>query len=99
MELARKYEENHFVIILGGLHIEMAGLKVIGNWLEDCGWVEALVQAKVAFAGTRNSFLKVSHVTRTTHAHQVTASCLHILLFLHLWLLYACLIFYARYMI
>ena len=38
-----KYGENHFVIILGGLHIEMAGLKVIGNWLEDCGWVEALV--------------------------------------------------------
>ena len=35
--------ENHFVIILGGLHIEMAGLKMIGNWLDDCGWVEALV--------------------------------------------------------
>ena len=53
-----KYGENHFVIILGGLHIEMAGLKVIGNWLEDCGLVEALVQAKVASAGIGNSFLK-----------------------------------------
>ena len=71
------YGENHFVIILGGLHIEMAGLKVIGNWLEDCGWVEALVQAKLAFAGTGNSFLKVSQGTRTRHAHQVTASCLY----------------------
>ena len=36
MELARKYGENHIVIILGGLHIEMAVLKVIDNWLEDC---------------------------------------------------------------
>ena len=33
------YGENHFVIILGGLHIEMAGFKVIGDWLEDSGWV------------------------------------------------------------
>ena len=60
-----KYGENHFVIILGGLHIEMAGLKEI---------------AKLAFAGTGNSFLKVSHVTRTRHAHQVTATCLYTLL-------------------
>lgn len=74
------YGENHFIIILGGLHIEMAGLKVIGDWLEDTGWVEALVQAKVASAGTADSFLKASHVTRTRHAHQVTASSLHILL-------------------
>ncbi len=33
------YGEDHFVIVLGGLHIEMAGLKVIGDWLEDTGWV------------------------------------------------------------
>jgi hypothetical protein len=72
--------ENHFVIVLGGLHIEMAGLKVIGDWLEDSGWVEALVQAKVASAGIADSFLKASHVTRTRHAHQVTASSLYILL-------------------
>ena len=68
------YGENQFVIVLGGLHIEMAGLKVIGDWLEDSGWVEALVQAKVASAGTADSFLKASHVTRMRHAHQVTAS-------------------------
>jgi len=74
------YGEDCFVIILGGLHIEMAGLKVIGDWLEDSGWVEALVQAKVASAGIADSFIKVSHVTRTRHAHQVTASSLYILL-------------------
>ena len=41
----------------------MAGLKVIGIWLEDCGWVETLVQAKVAYVRTGNSVMKVSHVT------------------------------------
>ena len=50
------------------------------DWLEDSGWVEALVQAKVASAGIADSFLKASHVTRTRHAHQVTASSLYILL-------------------
>ena len=51
-----KYGENHFVIILGVLHIEMAGLKLIGDWLEDCGLVEALVKAKVASAGLQIPF-------------------------------------------
>ncbi len=53
---------------------------MIGDWLEDSGWVQALVQAKVASAGIADSFLKVSHVTRTRHAHQVTATALYILL-------------------
>ena len=75
-----KPREKHFVTLLGGLHIEMAALNVIGDRLEDSSWVEALVQAKVASAGTAESFLKATHVTRTRHAHQVTASCLYILL-------------------
>ena len=70
------YGEKHFITVLGGLHIEMASLKVLGDWLEDSGWVEAFVQAKVASAGIAESFLKASHVTRTRHAHQVTASSL-----------------------
>ena len=58
----------------------MAALKLIGDWLEVSGWVEALVQAKVASSGVAESFLKASHVTRTRHAHQVTASALHLLM-------------------
>jgi len=58
----------------------MAGLKVIGNWLKDCGWVEAIVEAKIASAGTADSFLKVSHITRARHAHRVSASSLHVVL-------------------
>ena len=58
----------------------MAALNVIGDWLEDSSLAEALVQAKVASAGTAKSFLKATHVTRTRREHQVTASCLYILL-------------------
>ena len=52
----------------------MAALNVIGDWLEDSSWIEA----KVASTGTAQSFLKASHVTRTRHAHQVTAGSLYI---------------------
>ena len=50
------------------------------DWLENTGWVEALVHAKVASADTADSFLKASHITRNRHAHQVTESRLYILL-------------------
>ena len=56
------YGEEKFVILLGGLHIEMAALKVLGDWLDDSVWIEDLVQANVASAGTVESFLQASHV-------------------------------------
>jgi hypothetical protein len=65
--------EDHFVILFGGLHIEMAALKTLGDLLDSSGWTGALVQAGVATAGTADSFLKAAHVTRTRRAHQVTA--------------------------
>ena len=72
--------ENMFVVMFGGLHIEMAALKTLGDLLESSGWTGALVQAGVATSGTADSFLKASHVTRTRRAHQITASSLYILL-------------------
>jgi len=44
----------------------MAALNVIGDWLEDSNWIEALAQVKVASAWTAKSFLKATHVTRTS---------------------------------
>ena len=67
--------------MFGGLHVEMTTLKAIGKWLEGSGWTSALVQANVASPGTANSFLKATHVSRTRHAHQVTASTLNILMY------------------
>jgi len=55
-------------------------MQVLGNWLDGSGWTSALVQADIASPGTADSFIKVSHVTRTRHAHQVTAVTLYALL-------------------
>ena len=65
--------------MFGGLHIEMASLKTVGDWLKGSGWVQALVQAEIATAGTVDSFLRAAHVTRTRRAHQVTVAALYIL--------------------
>ena len=73
-------KEDHFVVMLGGLHTEMAALKVIGTWLEGSGWRSAITQANIATSGKADSLLKVSHVTRTRHAHQITFAALHILM-------------------
>ena len=72
--------EEKFVIMFDGLHIEMAALKVIGDLLSGSGWTSALVQSGIVSSGTADSFLRASHVAKTRHAHQVTASSLYMLL-------------------
>ena len=72
--------EDQFIVMCGGLHIEMAAFKTIGHLLDSCGWTGALVQANVATLGIADSFLRVTHVTRTRRAHQITASSLYHLL-------------------
>ena len=62
--------------MLGDLHIEMAAFSNIGGWLEDSG----STKANIAPAGTAQSFLNGTHVSRTRHAHQVTAYSLYILI-------------------
>jgi len=74
-----KYGQDMFVIMFGGLHIEMAALKTIGDWLENSGWAQALVQAEITTAGIADSLHKASHVMRTRRAHQITAAALYIL--------------------
>ena len=68
-----KYGEDKMVVMFGGLHIAMAALKTIGDWLRGSGWVQALVQAEIATPGTADSFLRAAHVTRTRRSHQITA--------------------------
>ncbi len=51
--------------MFGGLQIEMATLKLLGDWLEDSGWTNTLVQADIAHSGTANFFIHASHVTQT----------------------------------
>ena len=73
------YGEHQFVIMFGGLHIEMTALRSIGTLLHDSGWTGAIVEAGVASSGTAESFLSVSSVTRSRQMHQVTACCLYML--------------------
>ena len=65
--------EQCFVVMLGGLHIEMALWNTVGDLLDQSGWTTALCEAGVATAGVADSFLKVSHLTRTRRSHQITA--------------------------
>ena len=65
------------MIMLGGLHAEMALWNTLGDVLEGSGWTAALTQAEVASSGTADSYLKAAHLTRTRHAHQVTLLTLH----------------------
>ena len=72
--------EDQFIVMFGGLHIEMAAFKTIGNLLDSSGWTGALVQANVATPCTADSFLRVAHVTCIRRAHQITESSLYHLL-------------------
>ena len=74
-----KYGEDKMVVMFGGVHIEMAALKTLDDWLRGSGWVQALVQAEIATPGKADSFLRAAHGTRTRRAHQITATALHIL--------------------
>ena len=74
-----RYGEESLVIMFGGLHIEMAALKTVGDWLDCSGWTQALVQAEIATARMADSLLKSSHVMHTRKAHQITAAALYTL--------------------
>lgn len=68
------YGEKKLLVMFGGFHTELAALKALGSWIEDSGWTSVLVPADVTTPGTADSFLKTSRVSRTRHAHQVTAA-------------------------
>ena len=67
--------ENSYVVMLGGLHINMTFLKCIGDLLNRSGRTSAISQANIATPGT-------SHVKKTARAHSLrpiyaTTRCLH----------------------
>ncbi len=68
--------EDKFIVMFGGLHIEMAMWNMLGDYLASSGWTIALLDAGIASSGTADSFLKASHLARTRHAHQVTIAAL-----------------------
>ena len=71
------FGKDKFIVILGGIHIEMAAFKAIGHLLKESGWTAVLTEAGIAFSGTAESFLTASSVTKTRFAHQVTDCALY----------------------
>ena len=70
-DLGGGYGEDRYVCMLGPLHIEMAALRVLGEWLTNSGWLSMLVKADIATSGRAEGIEKASHVTRTRYAHEV----------------------------
>ena len=66
-----KFKENKFVVIKGGLHIEMVALRMIGR-------LGTVVNAGVPTSGIADTFLQASHAKRTRYAHTVTAASLYL---------------------
>ena len=56
------YGKDKFVIMFGGLHIQMGALKTLVNWLKGSGWLQALVDANITTLGIVDSSLQVAHV-------------------------------------
>ena len=75
--MANNSWEDSFVIRFGGLHLEMGMWKMLGHYLASSGWTIALTDAGIATAGTADSFLNSSHLTRTRRAHQLTCVALN----------------------
>ncbi|KAG1672156.1 hypothetical protein GQR58_016107 [Nymphon striatum] len=53
------YDEDKFIILFGGLHLEKALWNVLRDLLQCSGWSEALVEAEIATSGIADSFLKL----------------------------------------
>ena len=62
--------------MMGGFHDDQAVLKTLGDFLANSGLVSAIAAERVASSGVADTFLRVSHATRTRHAHQVTYASL-----------------------
>ena len=74
------YGEDNLLMMLGTLHIEMAFLDAIGDWLEGSGWTEILVKAQINSPGRAESFLSGRQVKRARYTHQVSCAGLYLLL-------------------
>ena len=78
-EKADLYGEGKYVVMMGGLHVYTALLKMVGHWLNKSGWGSALVQVDITTRGRADGILKAARITRSRYAHRVSACALHIL--------------------
>lgn len=70
--------EDKYVVMFGGLYIEIAAFKALGEFLYGSGWVNAPVNEDIASPGTTELFEKVSHLAKARRAHEITAAALYV---------------------
>ena len=56
--------------MMGPLHIKMAFLDAIGNWLDGSGWTSIFERGKITTTGRIWIYLSGSKVKQTRYAHQ-----------------------------
>ena len=66
-------------MMMGPLHIEMAFLNAIGDWLKSSGWVEIIIKSEINTPGRADALLKGNHSKRCRYTHQV--SCASFIIF------------------
>ena len=72
--------EDRFVVLLGGLHIEMALWSTLGDLMLGSGWPESLKDPGIVNSlAAGMCLLKAVNVMRTRYAHQVTTAVFDIL--------------------
>ena len=63
--------EDKLIVILGAMHTEKMMLETAGRYLEKSGWTSMLSASGVVTSGVAESFIGVSHLTRTRYFHKV----------------------------
>ena len=61
-----------FIMMTENFAVCLAVCILLEEYLESLRWTSALVQAGVVSSSTADSYLKVSHLVRTRHAHQLS---------------------------
>ena len=69
-------EFDKVILMMGSLHIEMAFISAIGDWLGWSGWVDIFKRSKINIAGLIESFLNATNVKQSCYAHQVSLASL-----------------------
>ena len=69
VQLMYLLESDKLIWMMGPLHIEMAFISAIGDWLEESGWVNIFIRSKINTLGRIESFLDGTSVKRSRYAH------------------------------
>ena len=72
----QQYGEELYLVMMGGLHIEMCFLNVLGDLCEGSGLATAISRAGITTEGRVDAVMKGSQTSRGQWVHQVTACAL-----------------------